>query len=379
MAKRTKNDELNILDYHDYIEHYFDPMQIDEKQRRERIEEAEEIFDAIMLFLIWCDESPENVKREDTQRDMENLYREVIFQKVEPDEFIDIYVPFFIGNLVEVTTENINDKYYTSVDRAANIACNEANTVINYAEVQQAKEQGYLFKKWQAEVDNRTRLDHISMDGVTIPIDAYFIFDDCEMFVPHDEVNGTARQCVNCRCSVKFLKGNDNRRFDDVTDTFKIKNETFDVQLNSSFTDRDGNTYYIDNKHVYMDYTEHEYEIAKLIKAKLGGEISIVPKVVSPSGVRTPDYIFRGENLDLKEIHSSKQDALYNAVHRKSRQASNFVFDITKSELPTEDFIKQMESLYSRTHTRFVDKTILIRDNEIIKILQKRNPVRPKE
>ena len=104
-----------------------------------------------------------------------------------------------------------------------------------------------------------------------------------------------------------------------------------------------------------------------------------MPKVVSPSGVRTPDYIFRGENLDLKEIHSSKQDALYNAVHRKSRQASNFVFDITKSELPTEDFIKQMESLYSRTHTRFVDKTILIRDNEIIKILQKRNPVRPKE
>lgn len=204
MAKRTKNDELNILDYHDYIRHYFDPMQITDKQKRERIEEAEELFDAILLFLIWCDESPENVKQEDTQREMGNLYREVIFQKVEPDNFIDIYVPIFIGNLVTTTTENANNKYYTSIDRAANIACNEANSVINYADLQRAKDQGFLYKKWIAERDDKTRIDHVSMNGAIVPIDAYFIFDDCEMLFPHDEVNGTAQQCVNCRCSVEY-------------------------------------------------------------------------------------------------------------------------------------------------------------------------------
>lgn len=215
MAKRTKIDELNILnseqveasfDYKDYIEHYFDPMQINEKQRRERIEEAEELFDAILLFLIWCEENPENVQREDTKREMENLYKEVIFQKVEPDDFIDIYVQFFINNLVDVTTKNQGDEYFTSVERATNMACNEANSVVNYSEVQRAKESGYSHKQWVAELDERTRFDHIEMDGSIVPIDDYFAFSDCLMFMPHDEVNGTARQCVNCRCSLKYIR-----------------------------------------------------------------------------------------------------------------------------------------------------------------------------
>ena len=220
MAKRTKIDELNILnsenvleetseesfDYNDYIEHYFDPMQISERQKRERIEEAEELFDAILLFLIWCEENPENVQREDTKREMENLYKEVIFQKVEPDDFIDIYVQFFIGNLVDVTTKNQGDEYFTSIERAINIACNEANSVVNYSEIQTAKKLGYSYKQWIAELDERTRIDHIGMNGNIIPIDAYFVFDDCEMLMPHDEVNGTAKQCANCRCTLQFRK-----------------------------------------------------------------------------------------------------------------------------------------------------------------------------
>ena len=67
---RAKIDELNILsediqesssnapdifDYHDFILHYFDPMQITEAQKKKRIEAAEEILkrhkDAVILFL----------------------------------------------------------------------------------------------------------------------------------------------------------------------------------------------------------------------------------------------------------------------------------------------------------------------------------------
>lgn len=383
MAKRTKIDELNILnsdteqedtsfDYKDYIEHYFDPMQISEKQRRERIEEAEELFDAVLLFLIWCEENPENVQIEDTKREMENLYKEVIFQKVEPDDYIDIYVQFFISNLVDVTTKNQGDEYFTSVERTTNIACNEANSVVNYSEVQTAKRLGYLYKQWVAELDERTRLDHVGMNGKIIPIDAYFVFNDCEMIMPHDEVNGTARQCVNCRCSMKYLTNNINQRFEDATESFKIKSETFDVELDSSYTDKDGNTYYVDGKKVIQDHSDKEYEIAKLLKAKLGGDISLVPRVLVPQNIKTPDYIYRGESLDLKEIKGNSKNALYNAIHKKKRQSKNFVFDVSESELTTEDFINQMESLYKRNATGFVDKTILVRDNEIVRILQKR-------
>lgn len=252
MAKRMKIDELNILnneqeasfDYKDYIEHYFDPMQISEKQRRERIEEAEELFDAILLFLIWCEENPENVQREDTKREMENLYKEVIFQKVEPDDFIDIYVQFFIGNLVDVTTENQGNEYFTSVERAANVACNEANSVVNYSELQKAIEQGYTYKQWVAELDERTRFDHIEMDGVIVPIDDYFAFSDCLMFMPHDEVNGTARQCVNCRCSIQFKKnilnnaGAISGAYNDINDPFDEKRSKIASDLYTQIKNR---------------------------------------------------------------------------------------------------------------------------------------------
>ena len=214
MAKRMKIDELNILrsdesaeafDRQNYIEHYFDVMQITERQKRERIEAAEELFDAILLFLMWCEENPENVQAADTQRDMQNLYKEVVFQHVEPSDFIDIYVPLFISNLIDITVNHPDDTYYTSVERATNVACNEANSITNYSEVQTAKNLGYTHKQWIAELDNRTRDDHISMDGTVIPIDDYFVFSDCMMFMPHDEVNGTAMQCANCRCSLKYL------------------------------------------------------------------------------------------------------------------------------------------------------------------------------
>ena len=234
MAKRTtKIDELNILrsdesseyeeevfDRKDYIEHYFDVMPISEKQKRARIEEAEELFDAILLFLIWCDENPENVQLPDTQRDMQNLYKEVVFQHVEPSDFIDIYVPLFIGNLVDVTVKNQGDEYYTSVERAANVACNEANTVSNYFELQTAKELGYKYKQWHTELDEKVRTTHQVMEGKTIPIDEPFKVGASLMMMPHDiSLGADASEIVNCRCALSFL--------DTISDkTTDIENET---------------------------------------------------------------------------------------------------------------------------------------------------------
>lgn len=217
MAKRTKIDELNILsaeyeedeeevfDRSDYIDHYFDVMPISEKQKKARIEEAEELFDAILLFLIWCDENPENVQLEDTQRDMQNLYKEVVFQRAEPSDFMDRYVPIFIRNLIDVTIQNKDEPYFTSIERATNIACNEANTVINHIELQRAKEQGYLYKQWCTELDNRVRPTHQEMEGITIPIDEPFVVGTSYMMMPHDITLGAdASEIVNCRCSLIY-------------------------------------------------------------------------------------------------------------------------------------------------------------------------------
>ena len=183
---------------------YFEPMDITESQKDEREDAAEDIFDAVLLFLTWCENAPDRVIEEETQRTFQNMYKEVIFQYCEPDDYLDEYVPIFIKNLIDVTLEHQGEDYYTSVERAAINAVNEANTVLNHADIVKAKEMGYTQKTWISEVDERTRNDHLEMNGWTVPIDEWFIFDDCMMLFPHDEVNGSARQTVNCRCSVKF-------------------------------------------------------------------------------------------------------------------------------------------------------------------------------
>ena len=183
---RAKIDELNILsedtqdslsdnasqvfDYHDFILHYFDPMQITETQKNKRIEAAEEIFDAVLLFLIWCENAPERVQEENTQRSFENMYKEVIFQYSEPDDYLDMYVPLFIANLVQTTLDHQGEEYFYSVERAAFNACNESNTLFNHIDIENAKLLGYSRKTWVAEVDNRTRADHLEMNGWTVPI-----------------------------------------------------------------------------------------------------------------------------------------------------------------------------------------------------------------
>lgn len=214
----AKIDELNILggntenssdsfDYHDFILHYFDPMQISERQKKKRIEAAEEIFDAILLFFMWCENAPERVEEENTVRSFENMYKEVIFQYSEPDDYLDKYVSFFIGNLIRVTLEHPGEEYFTSVERAANVAANESNTVINHKELEDAKVLGFKKKRWKTEQDDKVRPTHEEMEGVVIPIDNLFLVGDSLMEMPHDITHGAdPSEICNCRCWLEYVK-----------------------------------------------------------------------------------------------------------------------------------------------------------------------------
>ena len=206
---KMKIDELNTLDssfdYEDFIEHYFDPMQITRKQKEERKELAKELMDIVLYFLIWCEEFPDKVQTEEVQRQFENEYREKVFGFSEPSTFFDVYVPNFISTLILTTLNHKGEEYFTSVERAANVAVNESNTVFGHNELENAKALGKTKKRWKTELDNRVRPAHQEMESVTIPIDDYFIFEDCMMLYAHDAVNGTPNQIVNCRCVTEYL------------------------------------------------------------------------------------------------------------------------------------------------------------------------------
>ena len=125
-------------------------------------------------------------------------------------------------------------------------------------------------------------------------------------------------------------------------------------------------TYKVDNKHVVLDNTEHEKEIAKIVSETTGEMVQMVPRVVYPQKVSTPDYIIDNRKYDLKEPIGSGKNVLYNMVHKKKSQANNFIFDITNCPLNLDAINEQVKGLYSSKHTSFVDEVIIIKNGKII-------------
>ena len=116
---------------------------------------------------------------------------------IQPD---DGYVDQLVEDLIDTTNRHPDDPYYLSKDRAVLIAQNEANTVYNHVDYVTAKESGKKYKTWITEGDERVRETHVEVDMKTIPIDEYFLVGTDTMRYPHDYLNGSPGNLINCRC-----------------------------------------------------------------------------------------------------------------------------------------------------------------------------------
>lgn len=128
-------------------------------------------------------------------------------------------------------------------------------------------------------------------------------------------------------------------------------------------------TYKVDGKNVLLDYKPREKQIAELLKEKLGGEIFMIPRVLQPQGISTPDYLFRGEKFDLKGLQGTSKNLIYNAIAKKYKQSNNFILDISQCPLSVDEIFEQAEKIYFSRHTRFVDKIVIVKDSDILRVL----------
>ena len=97
----------------------------------------------------------------------------------------------------------------------------------------------------------------------------------------------------------------------------------------------------------------------------------MVPRILEPQGISTPDYLFRGESFDLKELHGSSKNLIYNAISKKKRQSSNFVLDSSDCPLPDDEIRRQIEYVYWSRHTSFVDKIIVVKENQVKNVFER--------
>ena len=108
-----------------------------------------------------------------------------------------------------------------------------------------------------------------------------------------------------------------------------------------------------DGKHVKLNPSEREVSIAILLSEKYRKKVKLIPQVMYPQGIQTPDYLIDGKRFDLKSPTGREKNLLYGLIAKKYRQAHNFVIDITNCPLSMEELERQAEHLYKSQRTGF--------------------------
>lgn len=217
-------DELNRLVGFNISEPYdkfFEPMQISEAQKRKRIELAEHlesVFLALLAELFYTEQY--NRVSESGREDVvwlatlssdiyiraSEAYMDAISESVEPDQYLYDHCMSLITEAVEVLYRHRDEPYYYSHDRAKAIAENDANSVFNHTEFEDAvKKKNYKYKTWRTIMDGRERDSHAELNGVRIPIEEPFEAQGGLLMFPRDDSLGASEsELASCRCSLKF-------------------------------------------------------------------------------------------------------------------------------------------------------------------------------
>jgi len=140
--------------------------------------------------------------------------------------------------------------------------------------------------------------------------------------------------------------------------------------LDQLFYDYNGVRYLVDGKKVVLDYSKKEREVAEWLKNTFGGEIKMIPKVNIPEGIKTPDYIFRGESWDLKIPKGSGKRTIEDLLKRNRKQSKNFIIDISFMKNKDDDIRKQIIKLFNSKTTNWIYKIIIKRQENLICVLE---------
>lgn len=189
-------------------ETYFGEMEISDEEKKERLELAKELEPIFISFFYAFLESGEG--EEDFLQSLSAEYEKAAlkFLKVrEPPAYIKEYSEKITEDITRTTIENKDTPYFTSVERAMNIAANEANTIGNYREYTRMVKRGYKYKTWITMNDDKVRHTHAESNGYKIGIFDSFQIGTSEMSFPRDySLGASAEEIVNCRCSLKYTK-----------------------------------------------------------------------------------------------------------------------------------------------------------------------------
>lgn len=213
-TETTKDDRHKTTRNKMSIHDYFENMQISEEEKEKRVRLANALLaDVLFLFAL----SKRNQDKHYLSEAFQKRYLSSVQKVAEPDQKMQRYIRKVCDSIVDttlkggsLTTSKANkpqDPYVVSVDRATNVAENEANAILNGDEYITAVKNGCTKKRWKSYRDERVRADHADVDGQVVDISRPFRVGKYMMMYPKDDSLGAGlEEIVNCRCSVEYIK-----------------------------------------------------------------------------------------------------------------------------------------------------------------------------
>lgn len=188
----------------DYDE-YFGDMDLSDEQkdrRKDSAEDLEEVFEVLLALVLYL-YMEEAYDYSEAIAEAQEAYQDILAGADVSDYYREVHVPNAVNSVVNTMLQNPDNPFNFSVDRAIMIAENEANSIWNDAEYEEALKSGKKYKTWHTIIDKRTRATHREINGKTIPIREYFVVGNSLMLFPKDS-SASDEEVVNCRCSLTY-------------------------------------------------------------------------------------------------------------------------------------------------------------------------------
>ena len=216
-TETTKDDRHKATRKKIPIHDYFENMQISEEEKEKRVRLANLLLaDVLFLFAL----SKRNQDHHYLSEAFQKRYLSSVQKVAEPDQKMQRYIRKVCDSIVDTTLKGQKgglladskanqprDPYAVSMDRATNVAENEANAILNGDEYITAVKNGCTKKRWKSYRDERVRADHADVDGQVVDISRPFRVGKYMMMYPKDDSLGAGlEEIVNCRCSVEYIK-----------------------------------------------------------------------------------------------------------------------------------------------------------------------------
>lgn len=198
-----KGDDLRSMPF----DQFFGEMGLSKEQEDKRKETASAVkaFMMIALAELFYERQEGDYWTYDPSGTIRENYRSLIDRLAIPLTalFAATRADELAADVVDSTMRNQDDAYFFSEDRATLIAENEANSIWNDSEYQDAILTGKTHKTWVAIKDKRTRDTHRAVDGTTLRIDEYFQVGEAMLLYPRMSCE-YPEEVVNCRCTLIY-------------------------------------------------------------------------------------------------------------------------------------------------------------------------------